>query len=334
MADIATLAGVHVSTVSRALGDSPLVEKSVRARINRLAREHGYVANSVARNLRAGRSQTLCVAIPLAHERSQVLSDPFFASMIGHLADAITERGYGMYLQKILPPMKGWMQRLVAERRADGIIVIGQSTEHQTLQQAARTNIPFVVWGGLHEQQGYCSVGTDNVAGGRQATEHLLSLGHRRIVFVGDPAIPEIQLRCEGYRQALAAGPAGTHKPVIVKAHLTPAAASAAMQSYLAKDKNFDAIFAATDIIAISAMRVLAAAGMTIPRDVAVVGFDDIPLGAHVHPALTTVRQDVPRGARLLVDLLLQRVNGESVESCMMPGELVVRESCGTATGM
>ncbi len=161
MAHIARLAGVHVSTVSRALGDSPLVEKSMRDRILKIAHQHGYVANSTARNLRAGRTQTLSVVIPLAHERGQDLTDPFFAYMLSHLADEITQRGYGMHLQKVLPPMQGWMQRMVAERRSDGIIVIGQSTEHDTLEQAARTQMPFVVWGGHFGQQNYCVVGTD-----------------------------------------------------------------------------------------------------------------------------------------------------------------------------
>ena len=166
----------------------------MRDRILRIAHQHGYVANSAARNLRAGRTQTLSVVIPLAHESGQDLTDPFFACMLSHLADEITQRGYGMHLQKVLPPMRGWLQRLVAERRSDGIIVIGQSTEHATLEQAARTQMPFVVWGGDFGKQGYCVVGTDNVQGARLASEHLLKSGRRRIVFVGDPSIPEIKL--------------------------------------------------------------------------------------------------------------------------------------------
>jgi DNA-binding LacI/PurR family transcriptional regulator len=329
MADLARLAGVHVSTVSRALGDSPLVEQGMRERILGLARQHSYVANAAARNLRAGRTETLSVVIPLAHEREQVLTDPFFAGMLSHLADAITRRGYGMHLQKVLPPMQGWLQRIVAERRSDGIIVIGQSTEHETLQQAARTTTPFVVWGGQLPKQRYCAVGTDNVQGGRLATQHLLSLGRRRILFLGDPAIPEIRLRCEGYAQALAQGSAGTAGANIVKAHMTPDAASAAMQAWLKKGKPFDAVFAATDLIAISALRVLTAAGRRVPDDVAIVGFDGLEMGAHVHPTLTTVQQDLARGAELLVDLLLKRIAGEDVKSVAMPGTLIVRESCG-----
>jgi DNA-binding LacI/PurR family transcriptional regulator len=101
------------------------------------------------------------------------------------------------------------------------------------------------------------------------------------------------------------------------------------MLGHIRKARPFDAVFAATDIIAISAMRALVASGLSVPGDVAVVGLDGIEMGAHVHPALTTVRQDLARGAELLVDLLLKRIAGEAVQSVSMPGELVVRESCG-----
>lgn len=329
MSDIALQAGVHVSTVSRALAGSPLVEKGMRERILKLAGKQGFVVNPTARNLRSGRTQTISVVIPLAHEQGQVLSDPFFSSLLGHLADEITEKGYAMLLQKLLPPMDGWFDRLVAARRADGIIVIGQSTEHQVLQAAARTKTPFVVWGGHLRGQHYCVVGTDNVAAARMATEHLLRLGRRRILFVGDPASPELKLRYEGYQQALANGPAGTAKPVVVKTHLTLDAAYQAMLEYLRTGQKFDAVFAATDVIAISAMRALASSGIAIPGQVAVAGFDGIDMGAHVHPALTTVRQDLTRGAKLLVDQLLRRMAGEATGSVKMPGELIVRESCG-----
>jgi DNA-binding LacI/PurR family transcriptional regulator len=331
MQDIARLAGVHVSTVSRALAGSPLVERQVREKILKLAAEYGYVVNRVASSLRTSRTQTLSVVIPLAHERDQALTDPFFSAMLGHLAEEITRRGYGMYLEKILPPMAGWLPKLIAARRSDGIIVIGQSTEHAALEQAAATFAPLVVWGGHLEKQSYCVVGTDNVSAARTATEHLLASGRRRIVFVGDPSIPEIRLRCEGYKLALERAPRGSAPPRVIKAHMTPEAAHAAMRRYIESGVQFDAVFAATDVIAISSMRALTGSGLAVPRQVAVVGFDDIAMAAHVHPSLTTVRQDVARGATLLVDLLLRRIAGEEPGSVALPGELVVRESSGSA---
>jgi DNA-binding LacI/PurR family transcriptional regulator len=315
MADVARLAGVHVSTVSRALAGSPLVEQRVRESIVAIAERHGYVVNRAARSLRTSRTNTITVAIPLAHERGQALTDPFFSAMLGHLADEITRRGLALHLEKILPPMDDWLPRLVAARRSDGIIVIGQSTEHAALEQAAKRYAPLVVWGGHLPKQRYCVVGTDN--------------GRRRIVFVGDPANPEIRLRCDGYKLALRGAGRGVAPPRVIKSHMTPEAAHTAMRRFLDSRRDLDAVFAATDVIAISSMRALAAAGYSIPGDVAVVGFDDIAMAAHVHPPLTTVRQDLARGAGLLVDLLLRRIAGEDTEPVMLPAELVVRESSG-----
>jgi DNA-binding LacI/PurR family transcriptional regulator len=225
--------------------------------------------------------------------------------------------------------MDDWLPKLIAARRSDGIIVIGQSTEHAALEQAAATFAPLVVWGGHLGKQRYCVVGTDNVRGARMATEHLVAAGRRRIVFVGDPSIPEIRLRCEGYKLALKRAPRGSAAPRVINAQMTPDAAHAAMRRFIDSGATFDAVFAATDIIAISSMRAIAASGLVIPHDVAVVGFDDIAFAAHVHPSLTTVRQGLARGASLLVDLLLRRIAGEKTQSVVLPGELVVRESSG-----
>lgn len=329
MSDLARLAGVSVSSVSRALAGSPLVARGRRELILRLARKHGYVMNTQAQNLRLRRTQTLSVVIPLGHESAQPLTDPFFAEMLGHLADEITQRGYGMFLSKVTPPMGEWLDALIASGRSDGIVVIGQSTEHKVLEAAAKHYAPLVVWGGQLPRQSYCSVGTDNVAGARAAVEHLLRLGRRRIVFLGAPGAPEIELRYRGYVAALAHGPAGTASARRVPMHLMADASFEAMRSFIAKHGKFDAVFAATDVIAISAIRAITAAGLSVPDDVAVVGYDDISLAAHTTPPLTTVRQDFQAGSRALIDLLFKRMNGEKCRSMLLPTQLIVRESCG-----
>jgi DNA-binding LacI/PurR family transcriptional regulator len=331
MADIAKVAGVAVSTVSRALAGSSLVEKSQRVEIMRIAQELGYVINSTARNLRLQRTQILNVVIPLGHEASQPLTDPFFVEILGHLADEITQRGYGMFLQKVLPPMGDWLLRLIGSNRADGIIVVGQSTEHKALEAVAARYLPLVVWGGHLKKQSYCTVGTDNVAGALAATEHLLKTGRRKIVFFGDPSIPEIRLRYEGYRQALAHATKEVTGPRAVPAHLTADTAYEAMRAFVNSGADFDAIVAASDVIAMSAIRALTASGRSVPDQVAVVGYDDLAIAAHFNPPLTSVRQDLRHGAHVLVDLLLRRMNGERTPSATMPAELVVRESSGAA---
>jgi len=168
-------------------------------------------------------------------------------------------------------------------------------------------------------------VGTDNVAGAVLAVEHLLSIGRRRIVFLGDPVAPEVRLRFEGYRAALER--AGVAALEHIPAHLTEQSGDGVMRALLSIRGRFNAVFAASDVIALSAARGLMAAGMRVPEDVAIVGFDDIPMAASATPPITTVRQDVAQGASLLVDLACRRSAGEDTSSTFMVPQLIVRES-------
>ncbi len=333
MTDIARIAGVNVSTVSRALSGNTRIGRAQRERILKLARERGYKVNRAASNLRTRRTQTLSVVIPLRHETGQALTDPFFLSMLGYLADEITQRGYGMFLKKVLPPMKNWLRLLIESHRADGIIVIGQSTEHAVIEAAAKTYRPLVVWGGHLPNQSYCTVGSDNVGGARAAVEHLIQGGRKRIVFMGDSKIPEMRLRHDGYHLALQQASRGSAEALQVPSHMTADAAYEAMRAFIREGAKFDAVFAATDVIAVSAIRAIIACGLSVPRDVAVVGFDDIAMAGYTSPPLTTVRQDLAHGAKVLVDLVLRRIGGEDTPSATMPAELVVRESSAPRRG-
>jgi len=332
MVDIARLAGVHVSTVSRALAGSALVDPRQRERILKLARQRNYAVNPAARNLRLRHTQTIDVVIPVAPPSPHPLTDTFVLRLIGHLAEAITERGYSMSLQKFATTMRNGLANLATTGRTDGIIVIGQSAGHETLQRMAASFRPVVVWGAHVKGQTYCTVGTDNFGGALAATEHLLKTGRGKIIFMGDPRPPAVRQRYEGYAHALARGPAGTGRARILHAPRIPDEAYQSMRDFLARSTHFDAVFAASDVGAISAIHALRAAGVSIPQDVAVVGFDDIPIAAHTTPPLTTVRQDVVRAARTLVDLLLRRIAGEDTASVLIPAELVVRESSSASS--
>lgn len=324
------MAGVHTSTVSRALAGSPLVEKGMREKILRIARTQGYTVNSTARSLRLKRTENISVVFPLGHEVAQPLTDPFFIQMIGHLADEITQRGYGLFLQKVVPPMEDWLNDLIASKRADGVIVIGQSTEHWALEAVAANYKPLVVWGGRIGQQSYCTVGSNNAAGARIATEHLLSVGRRSIVFFGDTHVPELRLRYQGYCQALAHGPRGTAPKRSIPTHMTAEQAFETMMGVLATGEKFDGVVCGTDVIAMSAIRAIAASGKRVPKDVSVVGYDDLMLAAYTNPPLTTVRQNIAEGAHHLVDLLFRRMEGMATKSLTMAPELVIRDSSGT----
>lgn len=330
MADIARMAGVSVSTVSRALAGSTLVPQAKREEILALAQAQGYVINEQARNLRLKKTRTIGVVIPLGHEVGQLISDPFFIELLGRLADEITARDYNVLLTKVARPEPGWQDRLIQSQKADGLIVIGQSDQHEALNAVARTYLPLVVWGAHLPSQLYCSVGSDNIGGARLAVEHLVQKGRRRIAFLGVPSLPEVGLRYDGYRRALAAAGIAEDPALLAPAHFTVDTAYDTVRGLIDSKVPFDAIFAVSDVIAIAAIKALNAAGLRVPDDVAVVGFDDITIAAYVSPTLTSVRQDLARGAKVMIDLLFRRMEGENTPSATMPAELVIRKSCGS----
>ena len=326
MSELAKIAGVSVSTVSRALAGSEAINIDTRTRIAALATEHGFEANRLARNLRMQRTEAIGVIIPLGHQADQPLTDPFFLTMIGHLADALSNRGYDMLLKRIIPGDERWLDRIMMAGVIDGAIIIGQSNQEATIDRVAQRYPKIVVWGAALPDQHYVCVGSDNRLGGTIATQHLIDQGRRRLLFLGDSAAPEIAEREAGFLSACAAAGIGS------EAHLLRVglAGDSAYQQILAaieRDRQVDGIFAASDVIAIAAIRALHASGRRVPEDVAVIGFDDVPIAEHLIPALTTVRQDVVQGAELLVSKLFDLLKGRATQSVEMSPTLIKRQS-------
>lgn len=185
----------------------------------------------------------------------------------------------------------------------------------------------MAVWGSKIEGQSYISVGSDNFQGGALATEHLIASGRRRIAFLGDDQLPEVAPRFAGYRHALEQHGLEFDTRLHARSHFLSEDAYRLTRAMLKKTDPPDGLFAASDVIAVGAIRALVEAGHRVPQDISLVGFDDIPLAAYSQPPLTTVRQDLGLAARLLVDRLLALIAGESVESVEMAVKLVVRES-------
>lgn len=328
MADIARLAEVSVSTVSRALAGSPLIPQASREKIEAIAREHGYVVNASARNLRLQTTRTIGLVLPMAREGGQHVSDPFQLEFIGHLSDAVVARGYDLLLTRLTKPRKGWLNELVQSHRFDGMLVVGQE-QHQALNEVAARYRPMVVWGEKLPDQLYCTVGSDNYAGGRMATEHLLATGRRHIRYLGESTGPEMGSRYRGYIDAMQAAFPDIDEDFLdpAESKCTDSSAYAAMRGLLAKKAPLDAIFAASDVVAHGARRAYADWGGQVPEDCAFVGFDDVSMAKHLTPPLTTVRQDLGAAAGAMVDLLLQRLAGKDTPSKVIPATLIVRES-------
>ena len=181
LADLAKIAGVSVATVSRSLTGSSLIAEATRVRIVALAREYGFQVNQSARNLRLKRTGAIGVVLPLGHEADQHLSDPFFMSLLGPLADAVADRGYDLLLSRVIPKDDRWLDRIVDAGRVDGTVVIGQSDQIEAIERVAGRYRPLIVWGAAMPGGAQITVGSDNVAGGRIAARHLLAQGRTRL---------------------------------------------------------------------------------------------------------------------------------------------------------
>jgi DNA-binding LacI/PurR family transcriptional regulator len=327
ISDLAKIAGVSPGTVSRALSDTGLISQKTRDRIKALAREHDFRPNIMARNLRIQKTGAIGVVIPLGHETGQHISDPFFITMLGLLADALTEKGYDLVLSRVIPTDEDWLDRFVDSGRVDGVIVIGQSDQAAVLDKVAARYRPLVVWGGHSPGQAHCSVGSDNRLGGELAASHLIQRGCQRLAFFGDPSALEFELRLRGCRDAMKA--AGLKGDItIFPAHLMAEAAHPDITKFLGSAaERPQGIIAASDVIAMTTLRVLAEFGLSVPGDVKVIGYDGLELTEHTVPRLSTIRQDLTTGAHNLVDMLLRRIAGEDTASVVLQPQLVVRNS-------
>jgi len=328
LVDLGRMAGVSAATVSRALADNPLVNAKTRDTIKALAREHGFRPNQMASRLRTQKTGVIGVVIPLGHDRRQHISDPFFMALLGNLADALTENGLSLMVSRAIPQEDpDWLERITGSGMVDGVLMIGQSDQYDTIERTAETYRPLVAWGTHHPGQRHVAVGTDNVLGGHKAAQHLLQSGRRSLAFLGDLRGIEISERFAGARGAVEefGGSANLqHLPV----HLS----LDEMTGEIAEGLNdlageIDGIVAASDAIALAAIRQLHDRGLTVPSDIAVVGFDDLPMARHTVPQLTTVRQDIQQGALAMVAKLDALAAGEPVSSLVMPPELIVRSS-------
>ncbi|OYY71868.1 LacI family DNA-binding transcriptional regulator [Sphingomonas sp. 28-63-12] len=325
LVDLARLAGVSPGTVSRALAGNSLVNVQTREKIEAIARAHDFRPNQMASRLRTKRTGLIGVVIPLGHERRQHVSDPFFMTMLGQLADLITENGYDILLSRVIPESPDWLTRIVDSGMLDGVLMIGQSDQVDAIEQTAARYRPLVAWGHHREGQLHCTVGMDNAAGGRLAADHLIGRGARRLAFLGDVRAPEIAARHAGF--AAAAEAAGLAVELL-PTHLAADEMEADITHHAGLIAGqFDGVFAASDMIAMRTLRALADRAIAVPAQVAIIGFDDLPLASQTVPRLTTVRQDIAPGAATMVETLFKRMAGADTPSTIMQPTLIVRDS-------
>lgn len=322
MEDVARVAGVSTITVSRALRDSPLVTEQTREKIRRIAAEQGYRFNISARNLRMGRSYSVAVIVEMTPVKGRPMSDPYPLELLGGITQELTTAGYSVVLtsKQLLDtaPVRG----------ADGLILLGQGSHGEAVRTLQQNGLPLVVWGAPEPGQDYVVVGSDNRKGGTSAAERFLELGRRKLVFLGDVDHAEVQERCAGFIDTLA-GRATVH---IQRPKAFTFEAGFDCVTALLKKKNgrgFDGLFAASDLLAMGAIRALTEAGLRVPDDISVIGYDDTPGAASFVPPLSSVHQYLRDGGVLLAKKMLAMIDGgaPAATSEMLPTTLIVRQT-------
>ncbi len=329
--DIAYAAGVSQPTVSRALRGDRSVSAQTRARIEQIARDLNYTVDKNASSLRSQRANTIALLFFEDPTPDDSMINPFFLAMLGSITRACANRGLDLLIS-FQRMEDDWHMQYQDSHRADGLILLGYgdyTAYRERMAQLARQGTHVARWGSVSSDASGVTVGSDNRGAGRVAGEHLIARGRRRIAFLGhaDEHYPEFASRYAGLCAALEAAGIECDRALQFDAITTEEAGHEAAEALIAGGAEFDAIFAASDLIAIGAMRALAEAGRLVPRDVAVVGFDDIPSASLTTPPLTTVMQDIKGAGEALVETLMAQIEERELPPRKLPTRLVVRGS-------
>lgn len=327
--DVAKLAGVSIATVSRTIRNPEKVAESTRKKVTNAIARTGYTANAMAQNLRMKRSKMVMVL-------TSSLADPNFSGMLIGLEKVANKRGYGVLIgntHSSITTEENHM-RFLSTGMADGLILLtGHLPVAGWSKLPAHTLPPTVAVARPIENTPVSYVGVDDVAASKMATEYLVSLGHRRIVYIGGGTGDILtDLRHQGYRRGLAecSEPLSDWR---IEGDGTSEGGRAAVERLFIKDTLPTAFFCFNDSTAIGVITALRLRGYNVPKDFSVIGFDDIPFSNHITPALTTIRQPRSHIGERAMTFLLDRLEGRTLDpkTELMHGDLVVRESCGPA---
>ncbi|MXP29474.1 LacI family DNA-binding transcriptional regulator [Porphyrobacter algicida] len=328
--DIAYRAGVSQPTVSRALRGDRSVSQATREKIEAIARELNYIVDRNASSLRSQRTDTIALLF-FEDGADDNLINPFFLAMLGSITRACANHGLDLLIsfQRL---EDNWHVRYQDSKRADGLILLGYgdyALYAKRIEQLLEQGTHFARWGSVSSDTSGQTVGSDNLGAGRLVGEHLLAIGRRKIAFLGhaDESYPEFAHRYDGMCDALREAGVEPDRALQYDALTSEEAGYRAASALIASRRPFDAVFAASDLIAIGALRALADAGRSVPGDVAVVGFDNIPSASLTNPPLTTIQQDLSGAGERLVETLLAQIEGREPPPSRLPTKLILRAS-------
>jgi LacI family transcriptional regulator len=326
--DIARLSQVSRSTVSRVINGDEKVNTETRQRVQAVIQQYNYQPNQAARRLAAGRTNVLGLVIPTW--AGATFNDPYFSQVIQGVSNSCNEQDYSLMLWLSEPDHEQRvLQQIAGNSLVDGVIVSFTLANDPLVASLYRSQVPFVIIG-HHPSLTINSVDLDHVEAARQATQHLLERGYRRLATICGPQNQIAgQDRLKGYRLALEASGLVEDPALVVLGDFTEAGGYAAMQKLL--PGRPEAVFAANDMMAAGAYRAIQEAGLKIPDEIVIVGFDDLPVASQLNPPLTTIRQPIHRLGQLAVERLIEILREPETppRQIILDPELLVRTSSG-----
>ncbi|HUQ60152.1 LacI family DNA-binding transcriptional regulator [Lentzea sp.] len=323
--EVARVAGVSKSTVSRVINDEQYVSAKAREAVHAAIAQLGYSPNQAARALAGNRANA--IALVVSEPTGRVLSDPFFAGVLRGVHSELAGRHTQLLLMMSQPSDTEDLVTYLSSGHVDGALLVSLHGEDPLVPMLAEIGLP-VVSGGRPLGKTVPFVDADNFSGALEAARHLVSLGRKRIATVAGPKDMAVGAdRLSGFKRGLSEGKVATD--LVAHGDFTPESGARAMERLLRKAPDLDAVFVAADIMALGALQVLHAQGKRVPEDVAVVGFDDSVFAATATPPLTTIRQDVEELGRTMTWRLLAELAGEAglPPSLLLPTSLVKRSS-------
>ena len=328
--EIAKLSEVSRSTVSRVINNDPNVNESTRERVWAIVRQVNFHPNAAARGLAAGRTQVLGLVIPMGV--SALFTDPYFPILIQGVSSACNANDQSVMLWLAEPEYeRRTIRQIMHSSLIDGAIVASMLMDDPVVQALAEGDLPFILVGRHPTNPRVSYVDTDNLDGARKMVAHLLRLGRSRVATITGPQNMIAGAdRLAGYSAALHDRGLAVDLELIIEGDFTEAGGYSVMQRLL--PRRPDAVFAASDIMAIGALRAIRDAGLRVPEDIALAGFDDMPFAERSEPPLTTVRQPIARMGSTAVEMLIDLIEhpDSAPHRIILPTELVVRKSCGS----
>lgn len=324
--DIARLSGVSRSTVSRVINGDENVHAETRQRVLDVIQQNNFHPNLAARRLAAGRTNVIGLVIPAGV--GTIFSDPYFSHLIQGVSAACNEKEYSVMLWLATPEYERRMiRRILGSGLIDGVIVSSTVIDDPIVDNLHSSQMPFILIG-RHPSLDIHSIDLDNLEGARAAATHLIQCGHRRIATITGPKnMTAGNDRLAGYRQALAENGLAFDENLVAEGAFTEASGYTAMQALLPLRPA--AVFAASDMMAAGALRAIREAGLRVPEDMALVGYDDVPIASQIDPPLTTIRQPIHEMGKLAVDLLIDILHRpqQSKRHLVLQPELIIRQS-------